>query len=236
MVANVRHLTSGFVSPQFHIVFDDRFHTVHGSGTDDMITDTICDLLWENDREIYAEDEFGPDGSLIYTPPPLDKVWLDEEGLRERRTRLLEQRHRVERRIRQQTQAVPTPTEPDDSISHRHPIISDDSLAAVDDDPVVGPDDENASSADSPLIFEPEGDNWADHDFGNGGMISDDSEVGNTLPSPESPAPRGASTPSSKSTSSSSSKSNTTPSSRSTAGSQKKVNWKDAVIDKPIYS
>jgi len=38
LVANVRHLTSGYVSPQFHIVFDDRFHTVHGTGADDEIT------------------------------------------------------------------------------------------------------------------------------------------------------------------------------------------------------
>jgi len=80
LVANVRHLISGYVSPQFHVVFDDRFHTVHGDGKADTITDTICDLLWENDREIYAEDEHGPDGSLIYTPPPLDTVWLDEEA------------------------------------------------------------------------------------------------------------------------------------------------------------
>ena len=81
LVANVRHLTSGYVSPQFHVVFDDCFHTVDGDDKVDTITDTICDLLWENDRELYAEDERGPNGTLIYTPPPLDTVWLDEEGL-----------------------------------------------------------------------------------------------------------------------------------------------------------
>ncbi len=57
-------------------------------------------VLWENDRELYAEDEYGPDGSLIYTPPPLDKVWLDEEGIRERHERLLGQRRRVEHQTR----------------------------------------------------------------------------------------------------------------------------------------
>ncbi len=90
-----RHLTTGFVSPQFHVVFDDHFHTVYGDGEGKLITDAICDLLWENDWELYAEDKYGPDGSLIYTPPPLDKVWLDEEGLRKHRERLLDQCHRV---------------------------------------------------------------------------------------------------------------------------------------------
>jgi hypothetical protein len=39
----------------------------------------------ENDQELYAEDKYGPDGSLIYTPRPLDNIWLDEEGLCEHR-------------------------------------------------------------------------------------------------------------------------------------------------------
>jgi transposase InsO family protein len=81
LVATVCHLTTGFVSPQFHVVFDDHFHTVYGDGEGNLITDAICNLLWENDRERYSEDKYGSDGSLIYTPPPLDKVWLDEEGL-----------------------------------------------------------------------------------------------------------------------------------------------------------
>jgi hypothetical protein len=31
LVANVRHLTIHFISPQFHLVFDDLFETVMGS-------------------------------------------------------------------------------------------------------------------------------------------------------------------------------------------------------------
>ncbi len=85
LVATVRHLTTGLVNPHFHVVFDDHFHNVYGDDEENLITDAICNLLWKNDWELYAEDKYGPDGSLIYTPPPLDKVWLDEEGLHKRR-------------------------------------------------------------------------------------------------------------------------------------------------------
>ncbi len=78
------------------MVFDDHFHTVYGDGEGNLITDTICNLLWENNQELYAEDKYGPDGLFIYTPPPLDKVWLDEERLCEHHQQLLDQHCRVE--------------------------------------------------------------------------------------------------------------------------------------------
>jgi hypothetical protein len=49
LVATVCHLTTGFVSPQFHVVFDDHFHTVYGDGEGNLITEAICDMLWKND-------------------------------------------------------------------------------------------------------------------------------------------------------------------------------------------
>jgi hypothetical protein len=45
LVATVHHLTTGFVSPQSHVVFDDHFHTVYGDGEGKLITDAICNLL-----------------------------------------------------------------------------------------------------------------------------------------------------------------------------------------------
>ena len=87
-------------------MFDDCLHTVYGAGREDVVTDTICDLLWENNREIYAEDEYFPDGLLIYMPPPLNKVWLDKEGLLNQCTWLLDQCQCNEHHIRNQTQAV----------------------------------------------------------------------------------------------------------------------------------
>jgi hypothetical protein len=44
LVATVCHLTTSFVSPQFHVVFDDHFHTVYGDGEGNLITDAICNL------------------------------------------------------------------------------------------------------------------------------------------------------------------------------------------------
>jgi hypothetical protein len=109
LVATVCHLTTGFVSPQFHVVFDDHFHTVYGDGEGNLITDAICDLLWENNWELYAQDKYGPDGSLIYTPPSLDEVWLDEEGLCKHREQLLDQRRWFEHQTCIKKQGVPIP-------------------------------------------------------------------------------------------------------------------------------
>ena len=79
LVANVRHLETGYVSPQYHVVFDDHFHMVLGDGKPNDFTNAVCNLLWNTSRDIYAEDEFDDDGNLIYSPPPLDEVWLNEE-------------------------------------------------------------------------------------------------------------------------------------------------------------
>ena len=44
----------------------------------DIVVDAICDLLFKNNCDTYAEDEFSVDGDLIYSPPPLDEVWHSE--------------------------------------------------------------------------------------------------------------------------------------------------------------
>jgi len=67
LVANVRHFGSGYVSPQYHVLFDDLFHTVFRDGND-ALNKAICDLLWVTDHKIYAEDEFNAEGELVYTP------------------------------------------------------------------------------------------------------------------------------------------------------------------------
>jgi hypothetical protein len=86
LVANVRHLSTGHISPQYHCVFDNLFETVYASATDKTaLYDAICDLLWINSRELFADDEFDADGVLVYQPPPLDKVWLTEPEQRDRK-------------------------------------------------------------------------------------------------------------------------------------------------------
>ena len=92
LVALVRNLETGFVSPQYHVVFDNHFKTVFSSGHDKAVLDGICNDLFENNRDWYVEAEYNSDGELIYEPPPLDKVWLTEPERHERLERLRDQR------------------------------------------------------------------------------------------------------------------------------------------------
>lgn len=163
LVANVRHLGTGHVSPQFHVVFDDHFHTVFGDGERNEFTDAICDLLWNSNRELYAEDEFDEDGNLIYSPPPLDNVWLNEEERRDRRTRLLEQRERRDRVIRRLRDSVPATTSPNPRRIENVPNLietsdsdSDSDFSTDDLDPPPPPADVG-SEGDADVQFESEG-------------------------------------------------------------------------------
>ena len=66
LVANVRHLTTGYISPQFHVVFDDLFETVNCKGVDDCVVESICNGLVKRNCELYAEDELDEAGNIIY--------------------------------------------------------------------------------------------------------------------------------------------------------------------------
>jgi hypothetical protein len=82
-VANVRHLSTNFISPQFHVVFNDLFKTVNRIGLDEPVVESICQDLFQLNRELYAEEELDKAGNIIYQPPPLHEVWLDEAGQRQ---------------------------------------------------------------------------------------------------------------------------------------------------------
>ncbi len=113
LVENVRHLSTGYVSPQFHVVFDDLFETVVCNGDNDAVINSMCDGLFERNRELYVEDKFDADGMLVYKPPPLHKVWLDEAGRRQGKEDLLRQRCRNEDLMcaqRKETQECMGPT------------------------------------------------------------------------------------------------------------------------------
>jgi hypothetical protein len=80
LVANVRHLSTNLISPQYHVVFDDLFKTVNRNGVDEPVVESICQDLFQLNRELYAEEELDEAGNLIYQPPALHEVWLDEAG------------------------------------------------------------------------------------------------------------------------------------------------------------
>ncbi len=77
LVANVCHLSTGYVSPHYHLVFDDLFETF--STGNDALLDDICNHLFDSDCNFYLyDDEITSNDPLVYHPPPLDKVLLSE--------------------------------------------------------------------------------------------------------------------------------------------------------------
>ncbi len=77
-MANVHHLSTGYVSPQYHLVFDDLFETVFSTGNDALLDD-ICNHLFDSDRDFYLyDDEITSNDPLVYHLPPLDEVCLSE--------------------------------------------------------------------------------------------------------------------------------------------------------------
>jgi hypothetical protein len=149
LVANVRNLSTGFVSPQYHVVFDDLFQTVFRSGDNDPVVDEICNNLFEYNRDVYAEDEFDSDGNLVYRPPPLDEVWLDESERRDRRDRLRRQREITEERERSNRLRIPAPTPPDGNTSIHD---DDDDVGPVPSLTVVSDDDDSGDDSDDSSI------------------------------------------------------------------------------------
>jgi hypothetical protein len=79
-VVNVLHSSTGHVSLQFHVVFDDLIETVICNGDNDAVMNSICNGSFIWNCKLYVEDEFDADDVLIYKPPPLHEVWLDETG------------------------------------------------------------------------------------------------------------------------------------------------------------
>ena len=59
-------------------MFDALFQKTFGTREDEVVTDSIYKPLFKHNRYCYIEEEFGQDGELLYPPPPLDKVCLDE--------------------------------------------------------------------------------------------------------------------------------------------------------------
>jgi hypothetical protein len=137
LVANVRHMSAGHVSPQFYVVFDDLFKTVIRDGDNDLIVNSNCDGLFERNGELYIEDEFDADDNLIYTPPPLHDVWLDETGRHQGKEDLLQQRRCNEdlmcaqrQNVREMIGCTPTPPSVVDAVPDRAAILDDESVAS----------------------------------------------------------------------------------------------------------
>jgi hypothetical protein len=158
LVANVRHLTTNFISPQFHLVFDDLFETVNRIGVDDLVIESICNELFQLNRELFAEEELDEAGNIIYQPPPLHEVWLDEAGRRQGNEDCICQRRRNDDLMCERNRAV------------QRVITTPVNTGPVpDNDPNLLPISEDGS-VDSSLYTrdsESEGGTWDNHDDDN---------------------------------------------------------------------
>ena len=94
LMVNVCNLSIRYISPQFHLVFDDLFETVIRTKDDESVFNTIHNDMFELNRDWYDKDEHDDNGKLFYRPPPLEDVWIDEQGRRNLRHELENQRKR----------------------------------------------------------------------------------------------------------------------------------------------
>ena len=139
LVALVRNLHTNYVSPQYHLVFDDKFDTIFQESKTEEELELICQDLFESNRDCYVdpEGEFD-DGILVYKPPPLDEVWLSDTERRERKAKLSRQRqrHAVRERTlqdkRQTERRSPLPDLVSESDSDSDDDFDDDPSSQVD--------------------------------------------------------------------------------------------------------
>ena len=85
LVTNVRHISTWYISPQFHLVSVDLFEIVIFQGDYYSTIEDISTDIFDINRCWYDKEEFGDARNLIYWPPPLHNVWLDERGRRDRK-------------------------------------------------------------------------------------------------------------------------------------------------------
>ena len=156
LVELVRNLHTGFVSTQYHVVFDDKYETIFNNGMSDEQFDALCNNLFESSCDLYANEEYNSDGNLLYKPPPLDEVWLSEPERRDRQDALEKQRRRCDifEHERAAESLKDTPSSPADSPPGL--IVSDDESS-----------DDESDSGDPLSVFDSgsEGDDigYSDH-------------------------------------------------------------------------
>ena len=119
-------MSTGFISPQYHLVFDDKFDTVFSSDEDEEVAEAICENLFNNERDIYVEPEY-KDGELIYLPPPLDEIWLSEPKRRVCKEKLRDQRiwHEEGECLRSGNTSLPSPSGNDSRPPDLDPILDE---------------------------------------------------------------------------------------------------------------
>lgn len=134
LVGRVRHLGTNYVSPQYHVVYDDLFETIYnGNVIADANSDTIFNELFENARENYAPAERDDKGDVIFLPPPLNDIWLSESERREKRVELERRRVKAKERWMKQDAEIEDLTSDTPPPLTRSPMVTDDEDSSDDE-------------------------------------------------------------------------------------------------------
>jgi hypothetical protein len=133
-VALTRNLTTGNISPQFHVVYDDFFETVHTNGDDPP--DVWSDLVIVPTYHAHLDDD-APESI-----PELSDEWLNPSELADRHPRLLE-RKRAEHDSKTHTPNPPRDDPPladirapPDPVLLSPPVIASTTALLEEDDPM----------------------------------------------------------------------------------------------------
>mmetsp|Transcript_4245 Transcript_4245/g.9633 ORF Transcript_4245/g.9633 Transcript_4245/m.9633 type:complete len:374 (+) Transcript_4245:4104-5225(+) len=167
LVARVHNLSTNFVSPQFHIIFDDKFTTIQN---DKKLEDTTLELiftdLFETCRDYYGEeplvDTSGKQSEINDDLPELQNEWLNEAERRDKKARLEERRARQIDKWNEQSAdteelnknfnpiypTLSTDGPPDVPTPGAHPVSDDES--SVDNGSVSSADDDDSIRFDAP--------------------------------------------------------------------------------------
>ena len=90
----IRNLRTGYISPQFHVVYDNLFQTVMGGYENN---DTISDHIWSS--LVQGSDNVTEQAVAEHEPvPPVHADWLDPTEQHHRREQFLGEE--VNRRVR----------------------------------------------------------------------------------------------------------------------------------------
>ena len=93
LVAMVQNVGTNFVSPQFHVVFDEQCYTIQNdTRLEDTAVEPILNDLFESCRDHYGEegcppeeDKSAPEGTVPANPPmELGGEWLTEAERRDK--------------------------------------------------------------------------------------------------------------------------------------------------------
>lgn len=77
-IALAWNLHTGFVSPQYHDVFDYKLRPSFTMGRP-LLSLTTSAIIFCQYCECYVKEQFNKDGIHVYDPPLLNEVWLPEE-------------------------------------------------------------------------------------------------------------------------------------------------------------